>query len=62
MSDEVDELWYSSTDVNDDVGHAIIPTYNDLNGTVGFIVYGYTAEDTPTTQATPSGEGCCARV
>ena len=46
MSDQVDQLWYSSTEVDDDVGHAIISTYKDLNGTVGFIVYGYTAEDT----------------
>jgi len=46
MSDDVDELWYSSTNVDDKVGHAIISTYKDLNGTVGFIVYGYTAEDT----------------
>jgi len=46
VSDEVDELWYSSTDVVDGVGHAIVSTYKDLNGTVGFIVYGYTAEDT----------------
>jgi hypothetical protein len=46
ISDEVDELWYSSTDVDDEIGHAIISTYKDLNGTVGYMVYGYTAEDT----------------
>jgi hypothetical protein len=40
------ELWYGSTDTEDDVGYAIISTYKDLNETVGFIVYGYTAEDT----------------
>jgi hypothetical protein len=40
------ELWYNSTTVDDDVGHAIISTYKDKNETVGFIVYGYTAEDT----------------
>ncbi|MBN2335807.1 hypothetical protein JXL21_09620 [Candidatus Bathyarchaeota archaeon] len=42
----VDELWYESTVIDDDVGYAIISTYKDLNETVGFIVYGYTAEDT----------------
>jgi hypothetical protein len=41
-----DELWYSSTTVDDTKGHAIVSTYKDLNETVGFIVYGYTAEDT----------------
>jgi hypothetical protein len=41
-----DELWYDSVDVDDDVGYAIVSTYKDLNETVGFIVYGYTAEDT----------------
>ncbi|TRO53806.1 hypothetical protein E2P71_05655 [Candidatus Bathyarchaeota archaeon] len=41
-----DQLWYDSTTVDDDVGYAIISTYKDLNETVGFIVYGYTAEDT----------------
>ncbi|MCW4013180.1 MAG: hypothetical protein NWF07_09355 [Candidatus Bathyarchaeota archaeon] len=40
------ELWYSSVGVDDDVGYALISTYKDLNETVGFIVYGYTAEDT----------------
>lgn len=40
------ELWYGSTDTEDDVGYAIISTYKDLNETTGFIVYGYTAEDT----------------
>lgn len=41
-----DMLWYSSPTVDDDVGYAIVSTYKDLNGTVGLIVYGYTAEDT----------------
>jgi len=41
-----DELWYSSADTDDDIGYAMISTYKDLNGTVGLIVYGYTAEDT----------------
>ena len=41
-----DELWYDSVTVEDDIGHAIVSTYKDLNETVGFIVYGYTAEDT----------------
>ncbi len=41
-----DELWYESTVIDDDVGYAIISTYKDLNETKGFIVYGYTAEDT----------------
>jgi hypothetical protein len=41
-----DELWYDSAVFTDDVGHAIVSTYLDLNGTVGFIVYGYTADDT----------------
>ena len=41
-----DELWYNSTTIDDARGHAIISTYKDLNGTVGFIIYGYTGEDT----------------
>jgi hypothetical protein len=41
-----DDLWYDSASVEDTVGHAIVSTYLDINGTVGFIVYGYTAEDT----------------
>jgi hypothetical protein len=41
-----DELWYTSSTVDDEVGYAIISTYKDLNETVGFVVYGYTAEDT----------------
>ncbi|MFH1180236.1 MAG: hypothetical protein V1710_07745 [Candidatus Bathyarchaeota archaeon] len=41
-----DELWYSSPTTGDDVGYAIVSTYKDLNETVGFLVYGYTAEDT----------------
>ncbi|MDP2899468.1 MAG: hypothetical protein Q8O47_00670 [Candidatus Bathyarchaeota archaeon] len=41
-----DDLWYSSPTVDDDVGYAIISTYKDLNETIGFLVYGYTAEDT----------------
>jgi hypothetical protein len=40
------ELWYNSVGVDDDRGYALISTYKDLNETVGFIVYGYTAEDT----------------
>ena len=40
------ELWYSSDNVEDKVGYALISTYKDLNETTGFIVYGYTAEDT----------------
>ncbi len=40
------ELWYSSVDVDDKVGYALVSTYKDLNETTGFIVYGYTAEDT----------------
>ena len=43
---EDDELWYNSATTEDTVGHAMVSTYKDLNGTVGFIVYGYTAEDT----------------
>ena len=31
---------------DDHVGYAIVSTYKDLNETKGFIVYGYTAEDT----------------
>ncbi len=31
---------------DDKVGYAIVSTYKDLNETIGFIVYGYTAEDT----------------
>jgi hypothetical protein len=46
MNVDDDELWYSSTTVDDDIGYAIVSTYKDLNETVGFIVYGYTAEDT----------------
>ncbi len=41
-----DELWYDSTTVGDRYGYAIVSTYKDINGTVGLIVYGYTAEDT----------------
>jgi len=43
-----DDLWYESTVVapDDEVGYAIVSTYKDLNETIGFIVYGYTAEDT----------------
>jgi hypothetical protein len=41
-----DELWYSSPTIDDTVGYSIVSTYKDLNGTVGFMVYGYTAEDT----------------
>ncbi len=43
-----DELWYDSTVAvpDDDVGYAIVAAYKDLNETKGFIVYGYTAEDT----------------
>ncbi|TFH19145.1 hypothetical protein E4H04_01020 [Candidatus Bathyarchaeota archaeon] len=41
-----DELWYSSPTTGDDVGYATVSTYKDLNETVGFLVYGYTAEDT----------------
>jgi hypothetical protein len=41
-----DELWYNSVTTEDDIGHAIVSTYKDLNETVGFVVYGYTAEDT----------------
>jgi hypothetical protein len=42
----VDELWYDSDNFADNEGQAIVATYLDLNGTAGFIVYGYTAEDT----------------
>jgi len=41
-----DELWYSSPTIDDTKGYSIVSTYKDLNGTVGFMVYGYTAEDT----------------
>jgi len=41
-----DELWYDNTVAGDGIGHAMVSTYKDLNETVGFIVYGYTAEDT----------------
>jgi hypothetical protein len=41
-----DELWYDNVEPGDGIGHAIVSTYKDLNETVGFIVYGYTAEDT----------------
>ena len=40
------ELWYDSITTDDTIGHAIVSTYKDLNETVGFVVYGYTAEDT----------------
>jgi hypothetical protein len=40
---EDDELWYSSPTVDDNVGYVVIATYKDLNETVGFIVYVYTA-------------------
>ena len=58
MSDEVDELWYSSTDVNDDVGHAIISTYTRFSTEPWASSSTDTPRRTPTTQATPSGEGC----
>ncbi len=32
--------------MDDDIGYALIATYKDLNETVGYVVYGYTAEDT----------------
>ena len=41
-----DELWYNSVTTSDEIGHAIVSTYKDLNETVGYVVYGYTAEDT----------------
>jgi hypothetical protein len=41
-----DELWYNSTTIDDDYGHAIVSTYKDLNETKGFIVYGLQGEDT----------------
>jgi len=41
-----DELWYGSDEVGDRYGYALVSTYKDLNGTVGLVVYGYTAEDT----------------
>jgi hypothetical protein len=41
-----DELWYNSTTIEDDYGHAIVSTYKDLNETIGFIVYGLQGEDT----------------
>jgi hypothetical protein len=41
-----DHLWYDSDVVGDRYGYAIISAYKDLNETQGFIVYGYTAEDT----------------
>ena len=41
-----DELWYSSNNVEDKVGYAVISVYKDLNETTGLVIYGYTAEDT----------------
>ncbi len=41
-----DTLWYNSANVEDEYGYAIVSVYEDLNGTQGFVVYGYTAEDT----------------
>jgi hypothetical protein len=41
-----DTLWYNSSTPEDGVGHAMVSVYKDLNETVGFVVYGYTAEDT----------------
>ena len=41
-----DHLWYDSDVVGDRYGYAIVSAYKDLNETQGFIVYGYTAEDT----------------
>jgi hypothetical protein len=41
-----DMLWYDNVEPGDGIGHAIVSTYKDLNETVGFVVYGYTAEDT----------------
>jgi hypothetical protein len=54
-----DDLWYESpVAVPDDyVGYAIVSTYKDLNETIGFIVYGYTAEDTYYTSYALRGGG-----
>ena len=41
--------------VDDDVGYAIISTYKDLNETIGFLVYGYTAENRHMVQAFLAG-------
>ena len=46
MADYYNELWYSSDNVEDKIGYALVSTYKDLNETTGFVVYGYTAEDT----------------
>jgi hypothetical protein len=41
-----DDLWYDSTDETDTEGYAIVSTYLDPWGTIAFVVYGYSAEDT----------------
>jgi hypothetical protein len=38
--------FYESGTVTDRYGHAAISTYKDKNGTIGFIVYGWTGQDT----------------
>ena len=40
-------LWEAEYDEGEQVtGYALISTYKDLNGTIGFIVYGWTGQDT----------------
>lgn len=41
-----DRNFYPAGTVDDDIGHAIISTYKDINGTIGFIVWGWTGQDT----------------
>ena len=38
--------FYEGGDVDDRYGYAVISTYKDKNGTVGFTVYGWTGQDT----------------
>jgi hypothetical protein len=38
--------WYDAGAVTDRYGYAVISTYKDKNGTIGFMVYGWTGQDT----------------
>ena len=37
---------YPGGTINDRYGYAVVTTYKDINGTIGFIIYGWTGQDT----------------
>ncbi len=45
-NDITDWKFYEGTEVTDRYGYAVISTYKDKNGTVGFMVYGWNGQDT----------------